>query len=267
MKTESFKRAVSALIFLLIITVFTVNIYAGNSFDWYCVHAKDHKQPRCDASLSFIGEYGGYYLDTAHNENTDDKVVYLTFDAGYENGNVEKIVDTMEAEGVSGAFFVLGNFIEKNPDLVLRMAKNGNLICNHTYSHKDMTKATREQFENELKKLENTCTECVNGVEIAKYYRPPQGRFNMENLQWAQAMGYKTIFWSFAYADWDNGKQMSESAAKDKIMSNIHNGAVILLHPTSATNAAIIGDVIKELKSLGYRFGSLDELTASQSQM
>ena len=97
---------------------------------------------------------------------------------------------------------------------------------------------------------------------MAKYYRPPEGTFSENNLKWSKDLGYKTIFWSFAYADWDNDKQMDPERAKEKILSNIHNGAVILLHPTSATNAAIMGDVIKELKALGYRFGSMDELTA-----
>ena len=141
------------------------------------------------------------------------------------------------------------------------MKEDGHLICNHTYTHKDITKLTKEQFEGELKRLENAVLQCT-GTPLDKYFRPPEGRFSQETMKFAQELGYKTIFWSFAYADWDNAKQPSTETAKQKILSNIHNGAVILLHPTSSTNAMILGDVIRELKSQGFRFGTLDELTA-----
>ena len=142
------------------------------------------------------------------------------------------------------------------------MADEGNLVCNHTAAHPDMTtKKTLAEFKTELEKLENIYRE-YTGRELSKYFRPPEGRFNNMTLEYAQSLGYKTIFWSFAYEDWDNAKQMPYSAAKQKILENIHNGAVILLHPTSATNAAILGDVIDELKSMGYSFGTLDDLTA-----
>lgn len=265
MKKRIISIFISLFIFVILISGSAINIYASSPCNWYCVHVKDNKQPRCDPSLSFVENYGGYYIDKDHGDDCDDKVVYLTFDAGYENGNVKIIADTLKEENVSGAFFVLGNFIEKNPELVRQLSEGGSLICNHTYSHKDMTKVSKEEFLAELKKLEDTCKSCTDSVQMSKYYRPPQGTFNEENLKWASEAGYKTIFWSFAYADWDNNKQMSSESAKKKILDNIHNGAVILLHPTSATNAKILKDVIVELKSMGYRFGTLDELTAEQS--
>ena len=234
---------------------------SAEAYSWYCVHAKDHQQPCADQPLLFAEKYGGYYIDHTHTSvNEDDKVVYLTFDVGYENGNVAKILDAMKTENVTGAFFVLGNVAVKNPALLKRMEAEGHLICNHTYSHRNMTGRTRDEVAAELQKLETACTDKV-GVTMSKYFRPPEGKFDQALLQHVQSLGYKTVFWSFAYADWDNGKQMSEGAALNKIMENTHNGEVLLLHPTSATNAAIMQRVIQGLKAQGYRFGSLDELT------
>ena len=231
------------------------------SYSWYCVRNKEHKQPRLDREISFIEEYNGYHVDKKHGDECEEKIVYLTFDAGYENGNVEKILDVLKAESVPGAFFVLGNLITSNPDLIRRMVEEGHTVCNHTYSHKNMTKCSENEFLGELSRLETAYFELI-GEAMPKYYRPPEGTFSRENMECANRLGYKTIFWSFAYADWDNNKQMNPDAAKEKILSNIHNGAILLLHPTSSTNAAILSDVIRELKAKGYGFGTLDQLTA-----
>ena len=256
-----YKAVPTLSLFLGIALIFALTASAAKGQNWYCVREKDHKQPKCDADMQYIEDYGGYYIDHSHGDGDEDKVVYLTFDAGYENGNVEKILDAMKAEGVTGTFFVLGNLIEKNGDLVKRMVEEGHTVANHTFSHKNMTKvASYEEFLAELKRLESAYTALI-GSEMPKYYRPPEGTFNEATMKYAHDAGYKTIFWSFAYADWDNGKQMSPERAMEKIMDNIHNGAVILLHPTSATNAAIMGEVIRSLKAQGYRFGSMDELT------
>jgi len=251
------------LIFLSVFLLLTTPVLAkDNALNWYCVRNKEHKQPRVDAALSFIEKYDGFYVDRNHGDDAAEKVVYLTFDAGYENGNIEKILDVMKEEKVTGAFFILKNLILKNGELVGRMADEGHLVCNHTASHKDMTKcASLEEFKAEVETLERIYTEST-GKKLSPYYRPPEGKFTEENMKYAKALGYKTIFWSFAYADWDNDRQMSPDVAKQKILSNIHNGEIMLLHPTSATNVAILGDVIRELKSEGYRFGTLDELVA-----
>jgi peptidoglycan-N-acetylmuramic acid deacetylase len=212
--------------------------------------------------MAYIEQYNGYYVDRKHGDDCEEKVIYLTFDAGYENGNIEKILDVMSQKQVKGAFFVLSNLVDKNTDLVIRMADEGHLVCNHTSTHKDMSQITDiEEFGAELTALENLYKQ-KTGREVEKYFRFPEGRFNERAMDFANKLGYKSIFWSFAYADWDNGNQMTASAAKKKIFENIHNGAVILLHPTSATNAEILGEVIDELASQGYRFGTLDELCA-----
>jgi peptidoglycan-N-acetylmuramic acid deacetylase len=224
---------------------------------WYCAHVKDHQRPRADGELSYLEKYDGYYIGS----DREDKVIYLTFDAGYENGNVSKVLDVLKQKEVPAAFFVLSHLIEANTDLVKRMFDEGHLVCNHTARHKDMSGVTDlAAFEAELKALERVCLE-KTGKEMAKYYRPPEGTFSESNLRHAQQLGYETVFWSFAYADWDNQKQMDTAAAKEKILSNLHAGEVMLLHPTSATNASILGEVIDECRAQGYRFGTLHELT------
>ena len=235
-------------------------------FHWYCVRNSEHKQPKVDAPMAFIEEYDGYYIDHRHGDASEEKVVYLTFDAGYENGNIERILNTMKEEKVTGAFFVLGNLISKNPDLICRMVEEGHLVCNHTVRHKNMTTFERQSdFANELAELE-AMYQKVTGKKMAKYYRPPEGTFDERSLKFASSLGYRTVFWSLAYADWDNDRQPDPQKSKELLLRYMHNGAVILLHPTSRTNATILGALIADLKAQGYRFGSLDELCCANSQ-
>lgn len=247
---------------LVLACLFSVGsaVYADKStaYNWYCVNNNEHKLPRLDKDLEIITKYDGYYANCKAKDN--DKVIYLTFDAGYENGNVEKILDALKAHNATGAFFILGNLIKRNGDLVKRMADEGHMVCNHTKSHPDMSEITdKKMFAAQLDSLAMMYKE-LTGKEMAKVYRPPEGRFSEQNLCFAKELGYKTVFWSFAYADWDNNKQMSEEKALEKILAHIHNGEVMLLHPTSATNAAILDRLLTRLESDGYRFGSLEEL-------
>ena len=259
---DRIKRFLCFVVVFIIIFAIPVNATVGTdtkTFSWFCVHRKDHLQPLSDPSFSFIEKYDGYYIDKKHGDESRDKVVYLTFDVGYENGNVSKTLDILKEESTTAAFFILGNVLESHTSLAVRMFNEGHLVCNHTYSHKPMVKQSEESFSEELLKLENTCI-ALTGRKLSKFYRPPEGRFDEESLIFAQKMGYKTVFWSFAYADWDNNKQMSKEKARNKILDNVHNGEIMLLHPTSSTNAEILQEIIQELKRQGYRFGSLDEL-------
>jgi len=154
---------------------------------------------------------------------------------------------------------VLENLIKRNTNLVKRMESEDHLVCNHTSKHKDMTRLSKEEFEAELRSLEKTAEE--NGITLKKFYRPPEGKFSEDNLKYAEEMGYKTILWSLAYADWDNDRQPSCEGAMKILTDNLHNGAIILLHPTSKTNADILDKLITFCKSEGYRFGSLEELS------
>ena len=231
----------------------------AKEYYWYCKRNSEHKQPTVDKDFSFIEELGGICIDKNHDDDCEEKVIYLTFDAGYENGNVEKILDVMRDEGVKGSFFILGNLIDRNPELVLRMERDGHLICNHTVNHKNLTNASKEKFCDEVLGLEEKY-ENLTGKKMAKFFRPPEGTFSENLLKMAQDLGYKTVFWSFAYADWDNGAQMKDEVAMNKILDNLHNGEIMLLHPTSATNAAIMKDLIRELKAQGYLFATLEEI-------
>ncbi len=251
-----------SLIFLIIIGVLTSSVSVGatsRSYSWYCAHCKGHVQPLIDDSISFIEKYDGFYIDKKHSDSCDEKVIYLTFDAGYNNGNIDRILDVLKRENVTAAFFVLGHLIDKETALVERMFNEGHLVCNHTFSHKAMVNVSEDQFKQEICKLEEKCVQ-KTGRSLSKFYRPPEGRFDESSLLYARSMGYKTVFWSFAYDDWDNNRQMNAEKAKNKIIENLHNGEIMLLHPTSSTNAEILGDVIKEARRCGYSFGRLDEI-------
>ena len=257
------RKTIQAAVLLLCMTLFLMlQIGAANGeLHWYCTRQKAHRQALAAPELRFVEEYGAYYIDHTHKEGDADRVVYLTFDVGYENGNVSKILDTLRETDTVGAFFVLEHPVRANTDLLKRMSEEGHLICNHTANHPNLARATRETIQRELEQLENACREI--GVATAPYFRPPEGNFSKEMLERVQELGYKTVFWSFAYADWDNARQMAPDAALRCILDNIHNGAVLLLHPTSATNAEILPRLICELKAQGYRFGSLHELCAT----
>lgn len=233
----------------------TVTVSENETLNYYCKRNREHKTPTLDPKFGFMKDYGGCYVG-----REEDKVIYLTFDAGYENGNIERILDTLKSHGATGAFFVLDNLIRRNTDLVKRMAEDGHLVCNHTAHHKDMTKISEKaMFEKELSELSSFYTE-MTGKTMAMYYRPPEGKFSLSNLKFASELGYKTVFWSFAYADWDNNKQPDPERSKKLILDNTHNGMVVLLHPTSKTNADILDSVMTEWEKMGYRFGTLDEL-------
>ena len=198
--------------------------------------------------------------DAAYLGDPSKKVLYLTFDAGYENGSTEKIMDTLKEQQVPAAFFLVGNYIEKNADLVRRMEAEGHIVGNHTMHHKDMSKITDEAaFTKELQDLEKLYEDTV-GKPMPKYYRPPQGIYSEDNLRLAQKLGYKTVFWSLAYVDWNNDSQPTREQAFAKLLPRTHPGAVILLHSTSKTNAEIMGELIEKWKAEGYRFGTLEEL-------
>ena len=210
-----------------------------------------------------VGPAGNAQLarfDALYLGDTSQKVIYLTFDAGYENGSTEKILDALKKHNVKAAFFLVGNYLEQNADLVRRMVAEGHIVGNHTMHHPDMSKITDPAaFQKELTDLENLYRE-ITGGEMPKFYRPPQGLYSEENLKLAKEMGYKTVFWSLAYVDWNNDAQPTAEQAYAKLLPRIHNGAVVLLHSTSKTNADIMDDLLTKWEQMGYRFGTLDEL-------
>lgn len=223
--------------------------------NWGLSFQRAGEPPVANATAEELAKYNAYY-----RENTDEKVLYLTFDAGYENGYTETILDVLKKQEVPAAFFLVGNYIETEPDIVKRMVREGHLVGNHTYSHPDMSAiSSEENFREELEKLEILYQE-TTGKKMKKFYRPPQGRYSASNLQMASDMGYTTVFWSLAYVDWYENQQPSREEAFKKLIPRVHPGAIILLHSTSETNARVLEELILKWKELGYEFRSLDEL-------
>ncbi len=250
-------------IFIVMGALFAVLILALAQFEpnviqtgaWGLSFQQEHQAPSGPASAQQLARYDGAYLG-----NTEEKVLYLTFDAGYENGCTEKILDVLKAHDVPAAFFLVGHYIQTNADLVRRMVEEGHIVGNHTMHHYDMSKlADKSAFEKELTDLEAEFSE-ITGKELPKFYRPPQGTYSEENLKIAQELGYKTVFWSLAYVDWNNNAQPTREYALSKLLPRIHNGAVILLHSTSKTNAEILDELLTTWEQEGYTFRSIEEL-------
>ena len=224
---------------------------------WGLSFREEGEPPIGNADAASLRRYDAVYLG-----DTNDKVLYLTFDAGYENGCTAQILDTLKAHNAKAAFFVVGNYLETAPELVQRMADEGHLVGNHTWHHYDMSRIAEEQaFSAELTRVEEKYRE-LTGQAMKKYYRPPQGVYSEENLRMAQALGYRTVFWSLAYVDWLQDDQPTAEEAFSKLLPRTHPGAIVLLHSTSATNAAILDDLLTRWEEAGYRFGSLEEIYA-----
>lgn len=223
--------------------------------NWGLSFQQEGEPPVANATHEELKKYDAFYA-----QNTEDKVLYLTFDAGYENGNTPAILDALKKHKAPAAFFVVGNFVSTSPDLVKRMVEEGHIVGNHTYHHPDMSKmSTKEAFSKELSDLEALYKE-TTGQDMTKYYRPPQGKYSEANLAMAKEMGYKTFFWSLAYVDWYQDKQPTKEEAFNKLLGRIHPGAIVLLHSTSSTNAQILDELLTKWEEMGYTFRSLDQL-------
>lgn len=246
------------LIAVVIALAVSVSVFASSALttgSWGLSFRQEGAPPIGNAGKDQLRQYQAAYIG-----NTNEKVLYLTFDAGYENGCTAKILDTLKEKQVPAAFFLVGNYIRQSPDLVRRMVAEGHTVGNHTMHHYDMSRLSdKAAFSKELTDLEALYEETV-GQELPKFYRPPQGIYSEENLKMAQELGYKTLFWSLAYVDWNNDAQPTKEAAFAKLLPRTHNGAVVLLHSTSKTNAEILGELIDKWKEAGYRFGTLEEL-------
>lgn len=227
-------------------------------YSWYFNPRNDGKQPSPIKEASFFNKYNAYYVG-----KDSEKVLYLTFDAGYESGNTTKILDTLKKHNAPAAFFVVDHYVKTNPDLVKRMVNEGHLVCNHSKSHPSMASITDfDRFKSEITSVEESYKEVI-GKDMPKYFRPPMGKFSELSLKYTQDLGYSTIFWSFAYVDWLENNQPSHDEAKEKIYSRTHPGAILLLHPNSKTNADILDEVITHWEKEGYTLKSLDYLTSN----
>ena len=232
---------------------------AAGITDWGLSFQSEGAPPVANASQEYLRNFDALYVGDANK-----KEIYITFDAGFENGNTERILDALKKHGVKATFFLVGNYFETQPKLVKRMAEEGHTIGNHTYSHPDMSKISDIQsFQTELQKNEALYRDIL-GSEMPKLYRPPQGKFCEENLKMAQQLGYSTVFWSLAYVDWYTDDQPTPEQAFSKLLPRIHPGAVVLLHSTSSTNAEILDELLTKWEETGYSFGDLEAYCAAQ---
>lgn len=237
-----------------------LSVFASSALEtgsWGLSFRQEGQPPVGNAGVDQLKRY-----DAAYIGDTTKQTIYLTFDSGYENGCTGKILDTLKKHNVKAAFFLVGNYIEKNADLVRRMVDEGHTVGNHTMHHYDMSKiGDKATFTKELGDLEALFKEAT-GKDLPKFYRPPQGIYSEDNLKMAQELGYKTVFWSLAYVDWNQDAQPSREQAFGKLLPRVHNGAVVLLHSTSQTNAEILDELLTKWEAQGYRFGTVEELFA-----
>ncbi len=253
------KRDLILLLTALVVALaLSIQVMAGSVLEtgsWGLNFRTEGQAPQGPASQAELNKYDAKYLgDTSKN------VIYLTFDAGYENGCTAKILDILKKHNAPAAFFLVGNYIETNPDLVRRMVREGHIVGNHTMHHPDMSKIADEAaFSRELAELE-ALYESITGEKMQKYYRPPQGTFSQKNLEMAKNLGYRTVFWSLAYVDWQNNAQPTHDQAFSKLIPRIHSGAVVLLHSTSQTNAELLDELLTKWEQMGYQFESIDRL-------
>ena len=231
---------------------------SSHSSNWGLSFQEEGKRPVGNATIDELAQYNAFFA-----ENTEEKKIYLTFDAGYENGNTPAILDALKKHQAPAAFFVVGNFISENQELIKRMEAEGHTVGNHTMTHPDMSKiSTQEAFRKELSGVEDIYKE-ITGKEMTKFYRPPQGIYSTLNLSMAKEMGYHTFFWSLAYVDWYQDNQPDPQEAIARLTKRIHPGAIVLLHSTSSTNAQILDELLGKWEEMGYSFHSLNELVSA----
>lgn len=209
----------------------------------------DNRPTSCTKFQDRYGKYDAIFI----KDNT--KQIHLTFDEGYENGYTPKILDALKQKNVTAVFFITYDYAKRNPDLVQRMLEEGHVIGNHSYSHPSMPTISLSKASSEITRLHDYIKENFNYTMTL--FRPPMGEFSERTLALTQSLGYKTVFWSFAYVDWDANRQMGADKAYAKVVSGLHNGAVYLLHAVSKDNADILGSFIDTAKKEGYTFANL----------
>lgn len=224
----------------------------NDRLSWWIRLNKEHKPPTTNEEIdALIEKYDGIYLG-----DTSEKAIYLTIDEGYENGYTPQILDTLKDNDVKTIFFVTSSYIKNNPELVRRMLDEGHQVGNHTISHPSLPSLDYEKLEHEMLGLEKEFFEMFQAG--FKYMRPPSGEYSERVLAAAKQLGYKTVFWSFAYDDWHTDKIRGADYAYNIVMENLHNGAVILLHAVSKDNTEALDRIIKDIRAKGYEIKPFD---------
>jgi peptidoglycan-N-acetylmuramic acid deacetylase len=252
------------IVILFGIFLFTVTTahaeYSNSPIHWGFKKAKNEQQADAGKPLeALIEKHGAFYKGDANRKD-----LYLTFDNGYENGYTAKILDILKREQVPAAFFVTGHYLKSAPELVQRMAKEGHIVGNHSWSHPDLTKVNDVRLKEELEKVRAE-TEAITGNKNMAYLRPPRGVFSERTMDLANKEGYTHVFWSLAFVDWYTDQQKGAQYAYDNIMRQAHPGSIMLLHTVSKDNADALEKVIQDLKKQGYQFKSLDEFVLKKT--
>ncbi len=224
---------------------------SNEKISWWFKPNKNHVTPEVNLKLKFdLASYDAHYVG-----DTSRKVLYLTFDEGYENGYTSKILDILKENDVKAMFFVTSPYLKGNPELIKRMVDEGHIVGNHTNHHPSMpdVAGNSEKFNNELSDVADKYKE-ITGQDIPLYFRPPMGEYSEKTLAMTKNQGYKTVFWSFAYKDWDINSQPDPVKAKETIMNGLHNGSIVLIHAVSRTNTGILDSILKDAKAQGYVF-------------
>ena len=235
-------------------TIETSNeVVSTKKIEWGIKRNDNHEQPDVGKeNKKILEENNGICLG-----NKEEKILYLTFDEGYEAEYTSKILEVLKENDVKATFFITAHYLNTQEELVKQMIEEGHIVGNHTVNHKSMPQLSEDEIRKEVMDLHTSIYEKF-GYEM-KYIRPPKGEFSEKSIKYTNTLGYKTVMWSFAYDDWNENKQPDEEKAKEKIINNFHNGEIILLHGNSKTNTDILDSIIKEAKSMGYEFKSLDE--------
>ncbi|HET7657374.1 MAG TPA: delta-lactam-biosynthetic de-N-acetylase [Bacillales bacterium] len=238
----------------------TASPYSNASHDWYFKRSPDHQPATTEPEFeALLKKYGGVYQG-----NTRKKIIYMTFDNGYEQGYTAKILDVLKKEHVPAAFFVTGHYLKSEPNLVKRMVKEGHIVGNHSWSHPDFTEVSNDKLKTELKKVKDKYKE-ITGRDDMIYLRPPRGVFSERTLALTHQLGYTNVFWSLAFKDWETNNQKGWRYSYDNVMKQIHPGAILLLHTVSKDNAEALPKIIEDLRKKGYSFKSLDYLMAHRA--
>jgi len=225
----------------------------NTKYGWSMRSLPNHQTPGSGANgKALVAKYSAIFTG-----NCSEKVVYLTFDEGYEAGNTAKILDILKSNDVKAAFFITGAFIKSEPNLVQRMVDEGHIVGNHTVNHVSLPTVSDAKATDEINRLAQMYYELTH--QTMKYLRPPSGEYSERSLCVTNALGYRTVFWSIAMADWVPLKGGPDEAYST-VMDRLHNGAVILLHAVSPDDIQVLDKLIKDIKAQGYRFGTLDEI-------
>ena len=247
-------KKILSSITIMFIMFFTTSYLSVNAYGFGFTRNDNHTTPEIGKYKTILENTDSYYVG-----DTNQKEIYLTFDAGYDNGELPKILDILSEKKVLASFFITGDFVKRFPELVIRMAHEGHTICNHTYNHANITKISKDELLVELTKLEEAYFN-LTGMHMVKYFRPPSGEFDRTSLLNVKSLGYKTIFWSSAYCDWNVNGQKSVEYTKEMYLNNLHNGAILLMHSVSSSNREALPSIIDEVRSLEYTFKTVTSL-------